>query len=229
MQEDQTKTNYLIQVKSRQRVTDHAEVFTSQREVNAMLDLVKQETENIESRFLEPACGNGNFLIAVLNRKLNVVQNRYSKSQIEFERYSFIAVSSLYGIDLLQDNIEHCKERLFNDFHKVYSILYSNKTNDDLLKSIKFVLDRNIIWGDARTLAKGSLKNDPIIFSEWSLVTGRMVQRRDFKFESLIKNQKMNVPNLFSDLGDEAFIPMPVRTYPLQNIYNLTEDVQYEL
>ena len=91
------------QVKSKKRVTDHGEVFTNQREVNAMLDLVKHETERIDSRFLEPACGNGNFLAEVLRRKLTVVDSRYSKSQVEWERYSVIAVSSIYGVDILED------------------------------------------------------------------------------------------------------------------------------
>lgn len=84
---------------------DHGEVFTSEREVNAMLDLIKPETERIESRFLEPASGTGNFLIEVLHRKLNVVETRYKKSQREYERYAVIAVSSLYGIDILEDNV----------------------------------------------------------------------------------------------------------------------------
>jgi hypothetical protein len=100
------------QVKSRQRVADHGEVFTNEREVNAMLDLVKHETERIDSRFLEPACGNGNFLVAVLRRKLVEVERRYSSSQLEFERYSIVAVSSLYGIDLMPDNVTECINRL---------------------------------------------------------------------------------------------------------------------
>jgi type I restriction-modification system DNA methylase subunit len=81
-------------------------VFTSEREVHAMLDLVKQETERIDSRFLEPACGTGNFLVEILRRKLAIVEQRYGKNQIEYERYSIIAISSIYGVDLLQDNIE---------------------------------------------------------------------------------------------------------------------------
>lgn len=103
------------QVRSKKRVTDHGEVFTNDREVNAMLDLVKHETERIDARFLEPACGNGNFLAEVLRRKLNVVEQRYSKSQIEWERYAVIAVSSIYGVDILEDNAQECRERLFND------------------------------------------------------------------------------------------------------------------
>ncbi|MFW0885015.1 DNA methyltransferase, partial [Candidatus Acidulodesulfobacterium sp. H_13] len=97
------------QVKSKKRVADHGEVFTSEREVNAMLDLVKQETERIDSRFLEPACGTGNFLVEILRRKLEVVKNRYKKSQSEYERYAVIAVSSIYGVDLLQDNVEEAR------------------------------------------------------------------------------------------------------------------------
>ena len=100
------------QVVSKQRVLDHAEVLTSNREVNAVLDLVKRETERIESRFLEPACGNGNFLTAILERKLEVVERRYGKSQVEYERYAVLAVSSIYGIDILEDNIQQCRHRL---------------------------------------------------------------------------------------------------------------------
>ncbi len=101
------------QVKSKKRVSDHGEVFTSEREVNAMLDLVKQETERIDSRFLEPACGSGNFLVEVLRRKLAVVEAKYKSSQLEFERYAVIAISSIYGVDILKDNVEECRERLF--------------------------------------------------------------------------------------------------------------------
>jgi len=82
------------QVKSKERVADHGEVFTAEREVNAMLDLVKHETERIESRFLEPACGTGNFLLEILSRKLSVVKANYRKSKSEYERYALLAVSS---------------------------------------------------------------------------------------------------------------------------------------
>src|SRR5262245_14606222 len=104
------------QVVSKKRVTVHGEVLTAKREINAMLDLVKQETDRIESRFLEPACGNGNFLTVVLERKLNVVEKRYRKSQLDFERYAVLAVSSIYGIDILPDNVRACRQRLFEIF-----------------------------------------------------------------------------------------------------------------
>lgn len=108
------------QIKSKQRVVDFGEVYTNEREVNAMLDLVKSETNRIESRFLEPAAGNGNFLIKILERKLKVVQRRYRKSQLEYERYAFLAISSLYGIDIQEDNVLECQERLFHYFELTY-------------------------------------------------------------------------------------------------------------
>lgn len=102
------------QVKSRARVQDHGEVFTKEREVNAMLDMVKQETERIDSRFLEPACGDGNFLSEVLRRKLSVVRSRYRRSLFEYEKYAFVAVGSIYGVDILEDNTQECRDRLFS-------------------------------------------------------------------------------------------------------------------
>jgi type I restriction-modification system DNA methylase subunit len=121
LKDDITENN---QVKSKKRVTDHGEVFTNQREVNAMLDLVKHETERIDSRFLEPACGNGNFLAEVLRRKLAVVDSRYSKSQVEWERYSVIAVSSIYGVDILEDNAQECRDRLLGIYTDWYSKVF---------------------------------------------------------------------------------------------------------
>ncbi len=217
------------QIKSRQRVIDHGEVFTPEWLVNDMLDLVKQETERIDSRFLEPACGTGNFLVEILRRKLSVVKQRYGKSQIEYERYAIIAVSSIYGIDLLQDNVEEARKRLFDIFSSDYSGLFKETINQDYLNSIKFILLKNIICGDALTLKTVGLIEEPIIFSEWSLVLNNKIQRRDFKMTSLLENQPLEGLNLFSDLGEEAFIPVPVKTFPIQNIYNLAQNVQTQL
>ncbi|MEK7263241.1 MAG: DNA methyltransferase [Bacteroidota bacterium] len=216
------------QVISKQRVADHGEVFTAQREVQAMLDLVKHETERIDSRFLEPACGTGNFLVEILKRKLTVVEDRYLKSRIEFDRYSLIAVASLYGIDLLEDNVIACRKRLLELFLARYQSHFKT-VKKDFLRSIQFILFRNIIHGNALTLESEGLYNEPIVFSEWSLVYGNMIQRRDFKMVTLLANQPINEPNLFSDLGDDAFIPTPVKHYPLQSLYDLAEDVQSKL
>src|ERR1043165_1955183 len=136
------------QVISKKRVNDHGEVFTSQHEVNAMLDLVKQETERIDSKFLEPACGTGNFLTEILERKLRVVKSRYGKNKWDSERYAVLALSSMYGMSRWPDNVEKCRQRLFEVFDRHYRLLY----RQECLRTIKFILSRNIIHGDALTL-----------------------------------------------------------------------------
>ena len=116
------------QVKSKQRVADHGEVFTAEREVNAMLDLVKQETERIDSRFLEPACGDGNFLAEILRRKLAVVKRKYRKSPIDYEKNAVLAATSIYGVDILQDNVDACRERMFEIWDKEYKAVLKKKS-----------------------------------------------------------------------------------------------------
>ena len=209
------------QVKSKKRVADHGEVFTAEREVNAMLDLVKQETERIESRFLEPACGNGNFLAEVLRRKLNVVNDRYSKNQIEWERYATIAVSSIYGVDILEDNAEECRERLFKIFEETYKSLFKEKIKDECLRSIKYLLNRNILWGDALDFTNPVTKK-PIVFSEWSAVNGSMLKRRDYVFKFLV--EKTHQFSMFNDEGDPAAIDEPIKDFPLVHFLKLGED-----
>jgi hypothetical protein len=212
------------QVKSKKRVTDHGEVFTAEREVNAMLDLVKQETERIDSRFLEPACGDGNFLVEILRRKLAVVESRYVKSQLEWEQYAVIAISSIYGVDILKDNVTECQERLFTVFDNQYSSLFKDECKTECRQSVRFILNRNILWGDALSLKTPDEKPQPIVFSEWSAVNGNLIKRRDYTLANLLENQPINQPNLFSDLGDRAFIPTPVAEFPLHHFLNLGKD-----
>lgn len=202
------------QVVSKQRVLDHGEVLTSNREVNAMLELVKQETERIESRFLEPACGNGNFLTAILERKLQVIEKRYGRSQVEYERYAVLAVSSIYGIDILEDNIQQCRHRLFGVFEWSYSRLFRNKARNKCREAVRFILERNIIRGDALTLKTVGDNPEYILFSEWSPVNGNMLKRRDFTFRSLLTHERTKELPLFSDLGEDVFIPRPAKEYP---------------
>src|SRR5258708_1475952 len=195
------------QVRTKKRVSDHGEVLTGQREVNAMLDLVKQETDRIDSRFLEPACGNGNFLGVILERKLAVAERRYSKSQLDFERYAVLAVSSIYGVDILDDNVRQCRHRLYVVFDSVYSRLFKDHPKDKCRDAVRFILERNIIWGDALTLKTVGEKADYIVFSDWSPVNGSMLKRRDFTFHSLLEHEGMKELPLFSDLGEDVFIP----------------------
>lgn len=202
---------------SKQRVADHGEVLTGKREVNAMLDLVKQETDRIESRFLEPACGTGNFLTEILERKLRVVETLYAKAQLEYERYAILAVSSIYGIDILEDNVQQCRHRLFGVFEWNYMGLFKSKTRNKCREAVRFILERNIIWGNALTLKTVSKKTEYpeyIVFSEWSLVKGSMLKRRDFTFHGLLSHEGMKELPLFSDLGEDVFIPTPEKEYP---------------
>ena len=212
------------QIKSRQRVAERGEVFTAEREVNAMLDLVKQETERIDSRFLEPACGNGNFLVEILRRKLEVVRRQYQKQLSELELQATIALSSLYGVDIMQDNVEECRGRLLDILCKWYSEVHPQQQvpSQNLLDTWSYSLHRNILWGDALTLclpvsADASVieRRDaaPITFSEWSFIRD-MVIRKDFHLAALMQAQSQSVPDLFSDLGEEAYLPpKPVREY----------------
>lgn len=211
----------MSQVKSKQRVNDHGEVFTAEREVNAMLDMVKDETERIESRFLEPACGNGNFLSEILRRKLSVVESRYGKSQLEFERYAVLALSSIYGVDILEDNAKECRERLFGIFDERYSTLFKDKCKDECRRSVKFLLARNILWGDALDFTNPQTK-EPIIFSEWSAVNGSMLKRKDYVFQFLV--QKSFQTSLFDENNTAKYFDKEISDFPLVHFLKLGED-----
>ena len=218
---------------SKKRVTDHGEVYTRNREVNAILDLVKRETERIDSRFLEPACGTGNFLVEVLTRKLRVVESRYKKSQLEYERNAVLAVSSIYGIDILEDNTAECRKRLYDIFDQKYTSLFKGAAKDECRNSVEYILSRNIIWGDALSLKTVGENPKPIVFSEWSPVNGSMLKRRKFSFKELLMYSEepkqmslLNEPiqlSMFSDLGDDVFIPRPEKEYSLTHFLEVAD------
>lgn len=211
------------QVVSKKRVADHGEVYTHAREVNAMLDLVKTETERVDSTFLEPACGTGNFLVEILNRKLAVVAKQYKKSQLEYERTAVLAVSSLYGIDILADNVAACKERLFEVFNAQYSALYKSKCKEPCRNTVRYILSRNILHGDAltlKTIADTHHPAVPIVFSEWKFpFNDSRIKRRDYVYSHLVDQAShRDIPllsSVLSDLEEEFFIPEPVKDYPL--------------
>jgi hypothetical protein len=205
------------------RVVHYGEVLTHQREVNAMLALVAQETERIESRFLEPACGTGNFLTEILERKLRVVEGRYARSQTEFERYAILAVSAIYGIDILEDNVCRCRDRLFGIFERHYTHPFKNTAKSKCRGAVRYILDRNIIWGDARSLKTVGDNPQPIVFSEWSPVNGNMLKRRDFTFRNLLDHEEIGDGPLSSDLGEDVFIPMPEKEYPLTHFLEFAD------
>ena len=214
------------QIKSRKRVQAHGEVFTNPREVNAMLDMVKDETERIESRFLEPACGTGNFLIEIIRRKMAVVRARYAKSPTEYERYTFLAVSSIYGVELLEDNARECRERLLAFVEGEARAVLKDRLEPVLLDAVSYVLERNILCGDALTLKAAD--GEPIIFSEWSLAMGDKVKRRDYRLDELLDGAEREDGQMFLfglsgtpvsewefDEELQTLMPKPIKEYPL--------------
>ncbi len=194
------------QIKSRQRVADHGEVYTAEREVKAMCDLVSDECNRIDSRFLEPACGDGNFLAEILSRKLAAVKKKYKKSVIDYEKNALLAVSSIYGVDILADNVAACRERLFKMWRKEYKSVMKTAYSEDTEKSIRFILSKNIVCGNALTLMcvdeNGIDTNAPIIFSEWAFIMGSNMQRQDFTFSELLNRDNEQI--LLDDKADEG-------------------------
>ena len=179
------------QTKSKERVREHGEVFTAEREVKAMCDLVKDETERIDSRFLEPACGDGNFLAEILTRKLEVVKRKYKKSTLDYEKNAVLAISSVYGVDIMQDNVLACRDRLFKIWDKEYKTVCKKDCNDQTREAVKFILSKNIVCGNALTLKcvdeNGNETDEPIVFSEWAFITGFQMQRQDYTFSHLLE------------------------------------------
>ena len=212
------------QIKSRERVAERGEVFTAEREVNAMLDLVKQETERIDSRFLEPACGTGNFLVEILRRKLEVIRRQYQKQVGELELQTTIALSSIYGVDIMKDNVEECCQRLFDIVCSWYTEVHplQKAPSKKLSDTWSYLLHRNILWGDALTLrepvdAKASniekQNAKPITFSEWSFIRD-MVIRKDYHLAALVQAQSASVPFVKNDQGGEVYLPPePINEY----------------
>ena len=198
--------NTKSQIKSRQRVAQHGEVFTNPREVNAMLDLVRDESFRLDSRFLEPACGDGNFLIEILRRKLSLLKD--IKSPTEWEFQSLIAVGSCYGIELLEDNAEACRLRLFTE---VREQMGRKGCTQGYEESLRYMLKKNIVCGDALTYRTADDK--PITFCEWTPIAGSMqFSRRDFQFDFLV-NQTHQY-SLFDEQGEAQSFDEPVKSYP---------------
>ena len=174
------------QIKSKQRVADYGEVYTNDREVKAMCNLVKDETERIDSRFLEPACGNGNFLAEILTRKLEVCKRKYKRSPLDYEKYSVLAASAIWD--------------------KQYKAVCKSMCNEQTKEAVKFIFSRNIVCGNALTLMtvdeNGNDTDIPIVFSEWALITDSQMQRSDYTFEQLLKEQEPDKDEQLSLVSD---------------------------
>lgn len=222
------------QVKSKQRVADRGEVFTAEREVKAMCDLVADECNRIDSRFLEPACGNGNFLAEIITRKLAVVSSKYKKSSYDWERYSLLVLGSIYGVDIMADNAAECRKRLFEIWNKEYKKACKYDCNEDTVKSAEYILSQNIVCGNALSMMcvdeNGNDTDEPIIFPEWTyLQNDAFMHRQDFRFDVLLKendnedmyssqlslfaDDAMGTDNWMIDPETNESVPKPVKTY----------------
>jgi hypothetical protein len=191
-------------VKSKQRVADHGEVFTPPELVEAMLDLVKDETERIDSRFLEPACGSGNFLVPVLRRKLAAVDRRYGKKEFERQHYALLALMSIYGIELLADNVAECRQNLLD----VVTAHLGLAPDADCYRAAAHVLAVNIVHGDALSMRTRGSRSRPIAFAEWAYLGNGTYYRRDFRLDTLTQNAAMREEDtLFGSLGEDDIDP----------------------
>lgn len=204
-------------IKSKKRVADHGEVFTPEWMVDAMLDLVKEESERIDSRFLEPACGSGNFLVKVLKRKLCAVELKFGKSEFEKRQYALLALMCAYGIELLEDNIIECRANML----EVLADYLRIDDADDLYGAASHVLALNLIQGDALSM-KGH-DGAPISFSEWGYLGKGKFQRRDFRLDALTGSSAFSAEGtLFSHLGKHEIFT-PTKTYPPMTVHDLAE------
>lgn len=202
-------------VKSKQRVADHGEVFTPPWLVKAMLDLVKDETERIDSRFLEPACGGGNFLVEILRRKLAAVELKYGKSPFERQHYALLGLMCIYGIELLADNIAECRANVLEIFADYLNLAET----DDLYRAAAYVLAQNLVHGDALTMRTHD--GEPITFAEWGYLGKGKFQRRDFSLATLTLASTFSTEgSLFAHL-DKHEIFKPTKTYPPQTAAEL--------
>lgn len=193
-------------LRSRQRVADYGEVFTPAWMVQAMLDVVKDESERIDARFLEPACGSGNFLVEVLRRKLATVELKFGRSKFERRHYGLFALMCVYGVELLTDNVEECRANMLEVFAEWLGL----DETADTLGAAAYVLSQNIVHGDALTMLDRD--EEPITFAEWGYLGKGRFQRRDFRFDTLVQMSSLGEETLFASLGrHEIFVP--VRSY----------------
>lgn len=210
-------------VKSKQRVADHGEVFTPAWMVEAMLDLVKGETERIDSRFLEPACGDGNYLVPVLRRKLAAVEVKYGASDFERRHYALLALMCLYGIELLPDNIVECRANLLGVFAEYLNL----DPAEDLYLAAFHVLSQNLVHGNAMTMLTDS--GLPLTFAEWGYLGKGKFQRRDFRFDSLTQSSTFGEEDLFhSQRGQHEIFTPTNSVYPPMTVRTLASLVKGE-
>jgi SAM-dependent methyltransferase len=202
-------------IKSKARVADHGEVFTPPWLVDQMLDLVKDETERIDSRFLEPACGSGNFLVRILQRKLAVVERKYGRSDFEKRHYALLGVMSVYGIELLADNIAECQANML----EVLADYLRLDAADDTYRAADYVLSQNLIHGNA--LSMRTAADEPITFAEWGYLGKGKYQRRDFRLDILTQMSAISGEGTLFGKMQKHEIFAPEKNYPPMTMRDL--------
>jgi hypothetical protein len=202
-------------IKSKQRVADHGEVFTPPWMVEAMLDLVKDETERIDSRFLEPACGSGNFLVRILQRKLAAVELKYGKNEFEKRHYALLGLMCCYGIELLEDNLAECRANML----EVFAQYLRMEEMDDLFRAASHVLANNLVHGDALTML--THVGQPMIFAEWGYLGKGKYQRRDFRLDVLTQASSWKTEGELFASAEPHDIFSPVKSYPPMTVSEL--------
>lgn len=158
------------QVKTKERVRQHGEVFTAEREVMAMMDLVKEDASNIDSTFFEPACGDGNFLAEILSRKMRSVFKVALSNDADCEYWATRAFSTIYGVDIMLDNVEEARNRLFDSFFALFINRYKHQPTSICQDSVRFILSQNIQCGD--TLACKQSDGNPLTITKWAFDDG---------------------------------------------------------
>jgi N-6 DNA Methylase len=202
-------------IKSKKRVADHGEVFTPPWLVEKMLDLVKGESERIDSRFLEPACGSGNFLVPILQRKLAAVELNYGKSDFEKRHYALVALTCCYGIELLADNIAECRANMLD----VFAAYLKLDEAEELYRAAAHILSLNLIHGDAMTMRGND--GDPISVVEWGYLGKGKFQRRDFRLDVLTGMSAFREEaTLFAHLGKHDIFK-PIGSQPPMTVREL--------
>lgn len=235
------------QIKSKERVRARGEVFTAEREVNAMLDLVKDETERIDSTFLEPACGDGNFLDNILRRKLAVVLKRYGKSPADYEKYSFFACTTLYGVDIMADNVERCRKRLYDVWENSFAPRLKTDFHSKVAAAVRKVFEKNVLLGNALSMKlvddNGNDLDRPIVFTEWKFAFGDKLKRAEFRFDVLLESgeAKAAASEMTFDFMEETtssvnwmvdpddpeqrrMIPAPTKEYPAIDYWRIGDE-----
>ncbi len=200
-------------VRSRQRVADHGEVFTPAWLVEDMLNLVGEECERGDARFLEPACGSGNFLVPVLRRKLATVHMEYANSEFEKKQHALLSLMCVYGIELLADNAAECRTKLLDT---LFGYL-GNSVGDEWFRAAQVVVEANIVQGDA--LAMTTPAGKPLTFAEWGYLGKGKFQRRDFQYEAL--TGRSSIAGTLFELLEEEDLFKPTKTYAPMTVSEL--------